>query len=138
MRDALSLLDQAIAHGAGKVEEASVREMLGVVDRTLPVQRCSVRSHAANGPALLAEADRMAARSLSFESALQDLATLLHRRGAGADVAGSAAGRRSRRDTLFELADALQRRGCATPLPDRDPRPRATSASRRTSTPASP
>src|SRR5512142_2242812 len=33
MRDALSLLDQAIAHGAGKVEESQVRAMLGVVDR---------------------------------------------------------------------------------------------------------
>ena len=32
MRDALSLLDQAIAHGAGKVEEAQVRDMLGTVD----------------------------------------------------------------------------------------------------------
>jgi DNA polymerase III subunit gamma/tau len=33
MRDALSLLDQAIAHGAGKVEEEQVRSMLGTVDR---------------------------------------------------------------------------------------------------------
>ena len=32
MRDALSLLDQAIAFGGGSVEEAAVREMLGVVD----------------------------------------------------------------------------------------------------------
>jgi DNA polymerase-3 subunit gamma/tau len=32
MRDALSLLDQAIAHGSGKIEEAQVREMLGAVD----------------------------------------------------------------------------------------------------------
>ena len=32
MRDALSLLDQAIAHGAGRVEEALVRDMLGTVD----------------------------------------------------------------------------------------------------------
>jgi DNA polymerase-3 subunit gamma/tau len=31
MRDALSLLDQAIAHGAGKVEEDGVRAMLGTV-----------------------------------------------------------------------------------------------------------
>jgi DNA polymerase-3 subunit gamma/tau len=31
MRDALSLLDQAIAHGAGRVEEAGVRDMLGTV-----------------------------------------------------------------------------------------------------------
>lgn len=32
MRDALSLLDQAIAHGAGKVDENQVRDMLGTVD----------------------------------------------------------------------------------------------------------
>ena len=33
MRDALSLADQAIAHGAGTVLEAGVRQMLGAVDR---------------------------------------------------------------------------------------------------------
>ena len=33
MRDALSLLDQAIAYGAGKVEETFGAEMLGAVDR---------------------------------------------------------------------------------------------------------
>ena len=33
MRDALSLLDQAIAYGAGEVGEASVRAMLGAVDQ---------------------------------------------------------------------------------------------------------
>jgi len=35
VRDGLSILDQAIALGAGKVTEASVREMLGVADRGL-------------------------------------------------------------------------------------------------------
>ncbi len=33
VRDALSLLDQAIAHGAGTVSAASVRDMLGLADR---------------------------------------------------------------------------------------------------------
>ncbi|HEV7439169.1 MAG TPA: DNA polymerase III subunit gamma/tau, partial [Methylobacterium sp.] len=33
VRDALSLLDQAIAHGAGAVTAASVRDMLGLADR---------------------------------------------------------------------------------------------------------
>lgn len=32
-RDALSLLDQAIAHGAGRIEAESVRAMLGLADR---------------------------------------------------------------------------------------------------------
>ncbi len=33
VRDALSLLDQAIAHGAGTVEAAEIRAMLGLADR---------------------------------------------------------------------------------------------------------
>jgi DNA polymerase-3 subunit gamma/tau len=78
MRDSLSLLDQAIAHGAGKVEEAGVREMLGVVDRGYLFTLLRALA-AADGKALLDEASRMAARSLSFDSALQELGTLLHR-----------------------------------------------------------
>ncbi len=35
MRDALSLMDQAIAYGAGGVNEADVRQMMGAVDRKL-------------------------------------------------------------------------------------------------------
>ena len=34
VRDGLSLLDQAFAHGAGKVTEQQVRDMLGLADRT--------------------------------------------------------------------------------------------------------
>ncbi len=34
VRDSLSILDQAIAHSAGKVEASSVRSMLGLADRT--------------------------------------------------------------------------------------------------------
>ena len=78
MRDALSLLDQAIAHGGGKLAEALVREMLGAVDQSYLFTL--LRSIQANdGPALIREIDQMAARSISFERALQDLATLLHR-----------------------------------------------------------
>jgi DNA polymerase-3 subunit gamma/tau len=33
VRDGLSLLDQAFAHGAGKVSEEQVRDMLGLADR---------------------------------------------------------------------------------------------------------
>jgi DNA polymerase-3 subunit gamma/tau len=33
MRDALSLLDQAIAHGGGKVSAAGVGGMLGAIDQ---------------------------------------------------------------------------------------------------------
>ena len=78
MRDALSLLDQAIAHGAGKVEEAGVRDMLGTVgDDYLYGILDGLRTGDVN--TMLAVAEAMDARSLSFDSALQELATLFHR-----------------------------------------------------------
>ena len=78
LRDALSLLDQAIAHGGGGVTANSARAMLGAVGQDhLHALLRALAKH--DGAALLAEADRIAERSLSFEAALQDLASLLHR-----------------------------------------------------------
>jgi DNA polymerase-3 subunit gamma/tau len=78
MRDALSLLDQAIAHGAGRIEEEGVRAMLGTVgdDHLFSLLDGLV---AGDIHAMLAVAEIMEARSLSFDSALQELATLFHR-----------------------------------------------------------
>ena len=106
MRDALSLLDQAIAHGAGKVEEASVREMLGAVDRGYLFSLLKSLA-SGQGPALLAEAERMAARSLSFDAALQDLATLLHRIALAQTLPEALADDEPDRDALLGLAGAF-------------------------------
>lgn len=78
MRDALSLLDQAIAHGAGRIEDEGVRTMLGTVGDD---HLYAVLDGLAAGDihAMLAVANTMEARSLSFDSALQELATLFHR-----------------------------------------------------------
>lgn len=78
MRDALSLLDQAIAHGAGKVELEQVTQMLGTVgdDHLYALLDALVAGDVA---AMLAVGDDMEARSLSFDAALQALASLLHR-----------------------------------------------------------
>ena len=78
MRDALSLLDQAIAHGAGKVEEAGVRDMLGTVGEDHLYELLDAL-RAQDPAALIAVADGMEARSLNFDSALQEFAVLLHR-----------------------------------------------------------
>ena len=78
MRDGLSLLDQAIAHGGGEVLEPAVREMLGTVGEEYLFQLLDALSRGA-GPELIAAAEAMQARAVSFESALQDLAALLHR-----------------------------------------------------------
>ena len=76
MRDALSLLDQAIAHGGGRVATESVRDMLGAVDDSYLLRVLGVVA-AGDGAQLMAVADEMQSRSLSFDAALQDLAGLL-------------------------------------------------------------
>ncbi len=78
MRDALSLLDQSIAHGAGAIAEEQVTLMLGTVGDDHLYAVLDALS-AGDVAALLAIADAMAARSLSFDAALQTLAALFHR-----------------------------------------------------------
>jgi DNA polymerase-3 subunit gamma/tau len=76
MRDALSLLDQAIAHGGGRIAKENVRDMLGAVDQSYLLRSLEALA-AQDGAGLLAIADEMQARSLSFDAALQDLGSLL-------------------------------------------------------------
>ena len=78
LRDGLSLLDQAIAFGAGEVKEDVVRTMLGTVDREY-VYRMADALAAGTGHALLAESDALAARGLASAPALEELASLFHR-----------------------------------------------------------
>ncbi len=77
MRDALSLLDQSIAYGGGKVEEAPVRAMLGAIDQSYLFTLLE-RLADADGAGLIALAEQMEERSLSYDAALQDLGALLH------------------------------------------------------------
>ena len=78
MRDALSLTDQAIAYAAGKVTEESVRGMLGTLDDAylIRILDCLI---AKDGASLLAVANEMGERSMSFSLALQDLSSLLQK-----------------------------------------------------------
>ena len=77
-RDALSLLDQAIAYGAGEVKADQVATMLGVLDQTYLF---SMLQQLVNGDAkaLLAEIAGLGERSVSFELTLKDLAGVLAR-----------------------------------------------------------
>ncbi|HTK01676.1 MAG TPA: DNA polymerase III subunit gamma/tau [Bordetella sp.] len=88
MRDALSLTDQAIAYSAGNLTEEAVRGMLGTID-----QRHLVRLLDALGVgdarAVLAVADELATRGLSYGGALADLAGLLSRVAIEQRVAGA-------------------------------------------------
>jgi DNA polymerase III subunit gamma/tau len=100
MRDALSVLDQAIAHGAGEVRADDVRTMLGTVE-TEHVFRIADALLAGDGAGLLAEADALSVRSASLASALEELASLFHRIAVAQTVPQAA-------DTLAD-ADAVAR-----------------------------
>ncbi|HHS0616629.1 TPA: DNA polymerase III subunit gamma/tau [Neisseria meningitidis] len=76
MRDALSLLDQAIALGSGKVAENDVRQMIGAVDKQYLYELLTGIINQ-DGAALTAKAQEMAACAVGFDNALGELAILL-------------------------------------------------------------
>jgi len=78
MRDAMSLSDQAIAFGGGRLEEGPVRQMLGSVDRQ-HVQRIIEAVAAADGAGLVAAVDALRQLGLSASGTLEELATALQR-----------------------------------------------------------
>jgi DNA polymerase-3 subunit gamma/tau len=78
MRDGLSLLDQAIAYAAGPVTLDAARAMLGAIDQGTLVRVLDAVA-ARDARQVLAIADEMGERSLSFAQAMRDMASLLHR-----------------------------------------------------------
>ena len=78
MRDALSLLDQAIAYTAGKLDEASVREMLGTIDHGTinTILQALVDQDAA---VLVGAVSAVAEHSMDFSAVLEELLVHLHR-----------------------------------------------------------
>jgi len=88
MRDALSLTDQAIAYGGGRVDEAGVRAMLGSVDDGHAVALVEALAHR-DGPALLGRLDQMRALGVSPRATLESIAVLLQHMAVEQAVAGA-------------------------------------------------
>jgi DNA polymerase-3 subunit gamma/tau len=78
MRDALSLTDQAIAFGSGQLEEASVRQMLGSVDRSYVFQLLDALARG-DGKAVVETSEVLRLNGLSAASTLEEMATVLQR-----------------------------------------------------------
>ncbi len=78
LRDGLSLLDQAIAHGGGSLVAADVHSMLGTVERA-KVKTLLEALAANDATELLAEIERIAEFAPDFTQVLDELAGLLHR-----------------------------------------------------------
>ena len=78
LRDGLSLLDQAIAYGAGSVREVDVRAMLGTIERSRVFALLGAID-TGDGAALFAEIERLAEFSPDFSAVLDEIAVVLHR-----------------------------------------------------------
>ena len=78
MRDALSLTDQAIAFGAGQLQEATVRQMLGSVDRSY-VFRLIEALALGDGKTVVETSEVLRLNGLSAASTLEEMSTVLQR-----------------------------------------------------------
>jgi DNA polymerase-3 subunit gamma/tau len=78
MRDALSLTDQAIAFGSGQLQESTVRQMLGSVDRSY-VFRLIEAMALGDGKTVVEISETLRLNGLSAASTLEEMSTVLQR-----------------------------------------------------------
>jgi len=106
MRDALSLLDQALAFGEGAARDDEVAAMLGDIERgpLLEVLDALARG---DGEALVAAARRMAGAAVDFDEALAELVATVHTVALAQQVPGAVGEDEPERDRLLELAGRI-------------------------------
>lgn len=97
MRDALSLTDQAIAFGSGKLEEATVRQMLGSVDRSHVFRLIDALARG-DGKTVVETSETLRVNGLSAASTLEEMSVVLQRMAVLQAVPGST-------DQIDELGD---------------------------------
>jgi DNA polymerase-3 subunit gamma/tau len=106
MRDALSLADQAIAYGAGQLEEGAVRAMLGTVDRSHANRLVGALARR-DAAAALAEVDALRGLGLSAAGTLEEVARLLQQMAVEQALPGALAADDSDTEAARALASAL-------------------------------
>ncbi len=106
MRDALSLLDQAIAYGGGKLDTAEVQTMLGTVsrDRILNILKALISNDAS---AVMTEVAALAEMTPDYQNALADLLVLLHQIALAQHAPDAIDENLIERETLQQLAQQL-------------------------------
>jgi DNA polymerase-3 subunit gamma/tau len=78
MRDALSLTDQAIAHGGGKLSETELSTMLGSIDRSWIIAICQALAER-DSAQVLAQVALLAEHAPDFAGALSEMLSVWHR-----------------------------------------------------------
>ncbi|MCW8963799.1 MAG: DNA polymerase III subunit gamma/tau, partial [Gammaproteobacteria bacterium] len=88
MRDALSLMDQAIAFGGGRVGDEDVRHMLGTIEST-HVYQLIEQVHRQDGKAVLQTISELDVRSPDYQDVLAEMISVYHHIALEQQVAGS-------------------------------------------------
>ena len=106
MRDALSLLDQALAFGGGAVKEQEVRDMLGSVsrDKVIRLITAILSRDASQTMSIVAE---LAEMSPDFESVLAEMLSLLHHMSLAKTVPEALDEFVSAREQLLKLSEEV-------------------------------
>lgn len=106
MRDALSLLDQAIAFGGGTVKEQEVRDMLGSVsrDKVINLLKALLQRDATQTMKVVAD---LAELSPDFENVLAEILSLLHHMSLAKTVPEALDEFVSARATLIKLSEEV-------------------------------
>ncbi len=94
MRDALSLTDQAIAHGEGSLKEAEVAAMLGTVDRA-HINQLMEALLAGDGAALIGQCQELAELAVDYVNLVDQLIALVHRIALAQTVPAAGSGNRA-------------------------------------------
>ncbi len=106
LRDALSLLDQAIAYCGGKVEEVPVAKMLGTIDRD-HVMRLLRLLAASDGPGLIETIRKIDEQFPDYARLLEDLARALQRIAITQVIGATDSDDDLDADAVAELAESL-------------------------------
>ncbi|NOY63655.1 MAG: DNA polymerase III subunit gamma/tau [Gammaproteobacteria bacterium] len=106
MRDALSLLDQAIAYGGGTLNETDVRTMLGTVEQRYVLELLQALANG-DGDALLEVVHRLAEQAPDFSGVLADMIALLYRLALARTVPGAVDESLADHDEVAALAETI-------------------------------
>lgn len=106
MRDALSLLDQALAFGGGSIQEQEVRDMLGSVsrDKVIRLLKSVLQRDAQQSMNVVAE---LAEMSPDFENVLAEFLSLLHHMSLAKTVPEALDEFVSAREELLKLSEEV-------------------------------
>ncbi len=106
MRDALSLTDQAIAFGAGVLQEATVRQMLGSVDRSYVFRLIEALAQG-DGKTVVETSEALRLNGLSAASTLDEMSSVLQRMAVLQAVPDAAAEREPDAVDIARLANLM-------------------------------